>query len=228
MSLIADITLSGELLLFESTFETVPRAEFAFEDVHYLSDENGATAYVFFIWMSGCPVREWEEGLDVDETVNEFRKVTEIDGRQLYRIDTQRFSPDQPLVFPLCRRLDVTIVDSRRTAEGLHLQARFPSRETLNRFVDTVDGSNAKEISVERLYTETREEPNLQFDPTKKQLEALELALADGYFDVPSQTNLTELAELVGISRQAFSRRLNRGLSAVLEREFGRSAGNRT
>lgn len=50
---------------------------------------------------------------------------------------------------------------------------------------------------------------------TEKQYEALELALEEGYFDVPREHSATELAEKLGISRQAFSRRLQRAQRSV-------------
>ena len=50
---------------------------------------------------------------------------------------------------------------------------------------------------------------------TDKQHEALELALERGYFHVPRDISATELAEEVGISRQAFSRRLQRAEQSI-------------
>ncbi|WP_049999292.1 helix-turn-helix domain-containing protein [Halococcus sediminicola] len=50
---------------------------------------------------------------------------------------------------------------------------------------------------------------------TEKQREAIELALEQGYFEVPRQTTATELAEKMDISRQAFSRRLQRAEQTV-------------
>jgi predicted DNA binding protein len=50
---------------------------------------------------------------------------------------------------------------------------------------------------------------------TGKQHEALELALDRGYFAVPREISATELADEVGISRQAFSRRLQRAQQSV-------------
>jgi hypothetical protein len=50
---------------------------------------------------------------------------------------------------------------------------------------------------------------------TAKQREAVTLAFTEGYFQVPRETNLTELAAEVGITRQSFSRRLNRGIQQV-------------
>ncbi|MFC6977285.1 helix-turn-helix domain-containing protein [Halomicroarcula sp. GCM10025709] len=51
---------------------------------------------------------------------------------------------------------------------------------------------------------------------TGKQRKAVELAFTEGYFKVPRETNLTNLAETVDITRQSYSRRLNRGLHRVL------------
>jgi predicted DNA binding protein len=51
---------------------------------------------------------------------------------------------------------------------------------------------------------------------TGKQRQAMELAFDRGYFSVPRETTLSELGEAVGISRQAFSRRLRRGTYNLL------------
>jgi predicted DNA binding protein len=50
---------------------------------------------------------------------------------------------------------------------------------------------------------------------TEKQREALELALDEGYFAVPRENSATELADEVGITRPAFSRRLQRAQKQV-------------
>lgn len=52
---------------------------------------------------------------------------------------------------------------------------------------------------------------------TDKQREALLLAINHGHFSVPRESSQSDLAEELGISRQAFSRRLRRALSALLE-----------
>ncbi|MFQ3293780.1 MAG: hypothetical protein ACI9PP_000658 [Halobacteriales archaeon] len=52
---------------------------------------------------------------------------------------------------------------------------------------------------------------------TEKQHEALELAYDEGYFERPRRTNQAQLADELGISKQAFSRRLAR----VEEKLFG-------
>lgn len=54
------------------------------------------------------------------------------------------------------------------------------------------------------------------YDLTPKQRDALRLAFERGYFTVPREVSLTELADELDISRQAFTRRLHRGLYGIL------------
>lgn len=50
---------------------------------------------------------------------------------------------------------------------------------------------------------------------TGRQREALDLALEHGYFEIPRENNATELAEMLGISRPAFARRLRRAEQSI-------------
>ena len=52
---------------------------------------------------------------------------------------------------------------------------------------------------------------------TEKQTVALEIAVAGGYYEEPKETTITELAETVGISRQAFSHRLKEAEREVFQ-----------
>ena len=55
---------------------------------------------------------------------------------------------------------------------------------------------------------------------TDKQREALTLALERGYFKVPREHSATELSDELGISRQAYSRRLQRAQQSVFTNLF--------
>lgn len=50
---------------------------------------------------------------------------------------------------------------------------------------------------------------------TRKQLVAVELAVAEGYYEEPKETSIAELADTLGISRQAFSHRLSEAESRI-------------
>ena len=52
-------------------------------------------------------------------------------------------------------------------------------------------------------------------DITVKQREALELAVKHDYFEISSEITLTELSNLAGISRQAYTRWLTRAQNSI-------------
>lgn len=49
-----------------------------------------------------------------------------------------------------------------------------------------------------------------QFGVTPKQREALVTALQAGFYDIPQRATMTEVADTLGISQQALSKRLRR------------------
>jgi|GEM_PF-4145665 len=137
MALIAEVTLSNNLILFEKTFEHSQDAYCVFEDFHYLTDPDDRTNYVFFWWMSGAEPEAFNVGLREDSTVTGFHDVVELKGRHLYRVETKGFPPEQPLVYPTFRENDVTEIESVRDSDGLHLKARFPDRDALSRLIES-------------------------------------------------------------------------------------------
>ena len=91
---------------------------------------------------------------------------------------------------------------------------RGPDHENLSAFCETLRDAGI-ENTVERVWN-ARTPDGDAYGLTAKQREAVTLAFTNGYFDVPSGTNLTELAEHVEVTRQSFSRRLNRGIQQVV------------
>jgi predicted DNA binding protein len=80
------------------------------------------------------------------------------------------------------------------------------------------------DFHLNRLYREEQDQQTGDADKfglTPIQRETLEKALSDGYFDVPQQTNQETLATEFGVSNQALSARLRRGLNTLLMHTIG-------
>jgi predicted DNA binding protein len=60
---------------------------------------------------------------------------------------------------------------------------------------------------------------------TGPQREALVLAVERGYYDIPRRCSTAELAAVLGVSDQAVSERLRRGIATLVERTLGDDAG---
>lgn len=206
MTLIAELTLQTDLPLFETTFEAAPSAAFRIEDVHYVSDEDERTHYVFFVWLTSGDRAAFTAALDDDDTVRAFRHLSSPDGRALYRLTTSAFGPEQQLVFPTAREHDIAVVDTRRDATGLHLRFHVPSREALQSFVDDAR-EIAETVEVTRISVQ-------ELDDTAH--EALALAYDHGYFETPSEVTLDRLAEELDISSQTLSRHIRVGVRKLV------------
>jgi predicted DNA binding protein len=107
-----------------------------------------------------------------------------------------------------------TLLDAEGENEEWLFRMRFPNREATSRFREACD-ERGLSYDVRRIYS-LSELPARQHDLTDEQREALVAAFEAGYFRVPRDVSLSELAEDLDISPQAASGRLRRGLERVL------------
>lgn len=215
MSAIAELVLPDPIL-FEATFQAVPSAETRFEDIHYVRTGPDAIQYIFFAWTTGCDFDEFEAAVAADPTVAEWARLVEFDDRRLYRIVTSAHSPsEEPLVFPLYRKHDITALETRRTASGLDLRVRVPSRDALRAFErDLADRGTSLEVG--KIVPEDRTGTS-DHDLTEKQREALAIAVDRGYFETPKAVTLEELAGEFGATPQTLSRHLRVAVETLVE-----------
>ena len=67
-----------------------------------------------------------------------------------------------------------------------------------------------------RVYNIPEQQVEAEFGVTAPQREALILAVREGYYDLPRETNTTELGDQLGISDQAVTERLRRGIGTLV------------
>jgi len=223
MSLIADVTLSGDVILFEDALDATPAATYTFENVYCdLDAADRGHRYAFFWWTTGCSVAEAEAALDADPTVEAVRTVCDVEDATLHRVDTVAFPADQPLVFPTLRRHDATWVAARRDADGFHVRARFPDRDALDAFVDAAN-EVAATVDVRRL-READGRTAADYALTDRQREALETAHERGYFATPTEVSLDTLAEEFDVTPQTLSRHLRVAVEKVVGDAVGHAS----
>ncbi len=213
MSLIAELQLSGNLGVFDYTYNAVPSVSCTVEDFHHIQ-EDGSRRSVLFGLCQNCDFDTLETAMEEDPTIREWYLVAEVGNRHLYRVETVSFPSEQPLLFPACRRHNITVLSAWRDADGLYLRARVPSRETLQQFSRDID-EFADQFTLSRLYVEGQR-PDDGRQLTDKQREALALALEHGYFETPSQITLEELADQCEVTAQALSDRIRSAVQTLV------------
>lgn len=106
-----------------------------------------------------------------------------------------------------------TAVSARLDADGWHVQLRFPTREALSAAYDTWNTSQW-DVDIDRI-ANYDEEPLDRHGLTDTQQHAMKRAIEKGYYEIPRQTTLEDLADDLDTSHQALSeclRRANRTL----------------
>ncbi|EMA44780.1 helix-turn-helix domain-containing protein [Halococcus saccharolyticus] len=147
--------------------------------------------------------------------------LTDLDGsvtKTLYHIE---WTDDAELdgLLGVFRDNDILVEEAEGTATEWRFQIRAHNTGVLEAFQrECLDRDIPIEIT--QVYHNPTETEIDSYGLTPKQYEALALAFEQGYFTVPRESSLTELAEEVGISRQAYSRRLQRGLRGILAETF--------
>lgn len=164
------------------------------------------------VWVSGEDHAEFEERVRTHPSVKELRLLDKLGDRGLYRVEWEE--PPMDLIDAIVEA-DASVLQARGHDNWVfHL--RFSDDENLSQFHDDVVDRGIP-LHVDRTYTLTeatgRGHP---FDLTPNQREALVLALQRGYFATPREVRLDELADGLGITRQALSNRIRRGNEKIL------------
>lgn len=173
----------------------------------------------------GCrAVVQFEEGdrerldgtLRADDSVSGATHISTLPEGHIYSLDT-----DDHVLTTVGRGLvwaSSVLEHAERTGEAWEIRARFSDKSTVLAFRDELL-DNGVDIDIESI-VEDSEAPT-QFGITDPQREVLMLALQRGYFTVPRDASLSDLAGELGISSQAASERIRRGTRTLLENTLG-------
>lgn len=166
---------------------------------------------VLFVWAWGGDFERFEAALPDDPTIREFERIDDEGNRRLYRVVVDRSVITNP--DPIDRETGASRLSMETTAEGAVLEVRLPDREALRTYIDML---RENDFTVDLLRAHTAGQEDERYGLSKKQAKALREARSAGYFRVPRETDLETLADRLGISEQAVSERIRRGLDSVL------------
>jgi hypothetical protein len=158
-------------------------------------------------WMAVRVVGDasnFEAAMDDDVTVADYERLATADDRTLYRIE---------------------VADEARSkltygsfGDGWHVRARFPDREALARHCDRCRAMGVG-FELDSVYTADETGEGSLTGPQRK---ALSTALEMGYFSVPREATAGDVADRLGITKQAVSERLRRAMETAALRALGK------
>ncbi|APX96186.1 helix-turn-helix domain-containing protein [Natronorubrum daqingense] len=158
-----------------------------------------------YFWVTGETLSEFERALDEDNSVKNITEVDVVEDAKLYRAEwTENI---ETVIFAYVE-IGATILQASGRNDRWELQMRFDDQEKVADFREYCDEND---VSFELLQLQEQEQPmaSTQYDLTPKQRETLISALEEGYYEVPQQVTMSELAAEMGISQQALSKRFH-------------------
>lgn len=165
-----------------------------------------------YVWISGDGRDGYLEDVRDVGGVTSLARLEELSDRTLARVE---LSGAEPEVFRAVDDAGGTVLAYRGVGEGWTVRTRFPGRDGIAECYRLCDDRSVK-LTLRRVYSDSGVTGSVDYGLTPRQADALALATDRGYFEVPRQSTLSDLAAELGVSEQAVSELLRRGMLAVL------------
>lgn len=206
MSVIAEVTVEGNFALSELLAE-LPDIRVQLERVIPAGDRT-----VPLIWIHTDDPGPVEKHLREHRLVDTITLLDSFEDRALYRIEWTE-QPDS--IFEAMESQRADLLDAVGVGESWRFELRFPSHEALSKFHAHCKGVGLP-LTIGRIYRPSASESVSRYGLTDVQYDTLARALEEGYFNIPREIGSKELGRQLGISDQAVTERIRRGITNVL------------
>ncbi|MBX0322062.1 helix-turn-helix domain-containing protein [Halomicroarcula sp. F13] len=208
MPTIVSGTVPASDLALSHSLEALPELLFEVERIVTSGDD----ALMPMLWVRGGSRAEIESALDEDPTVDDVDLLGEFDDECLFRMEwVSRID----LIMQMLTNSEATVLDAVGKNDRWKVRVLYPRRSLFSKTHDFCE-EHGVEFDVSSI-RELDEEPAGRYGLTSAQYEVLSEASRRGYFKVPREVSLSELADELDISHQAASERLRRATDALVE-----------
>ncbi len=208
MAVIADVEFAPQEFELGRIFQTEEDVRFEIERMVPLGE-----SIIPFVWVYNGASGAFEDRVQNHPSVDSFEIRETHDERTLYAFE---WRSSRDLVLEGIQAVGGSLLEGTGTAERWRFEIRYPTHEALAEFqAFCLDGNISFEVA--RIYNPTKPEAGPWFGLSQPQREALVLATEEGYFAIPRQISTKELGRELGISDQAVTERLRRGISRLME-----------
>ena len=207
MSIVAHFSVPADAVALGRTLSAVPEMKLEVERLATHSRE-----WVMpFVWTVGDDFEAFESALAEDPTVREWSVVETFEETRLYEIRWVETVGD--LVDEVVD-MHGTVLEASATAGDWSLKIRFTDQSQVEKFQSYFEEEGVS-FTVRRL-THPSAPQQATFGLTDEQRETLVTAQREGYYRIPREISVAELAETFGLSANSISQRLRRGCDALV------------
>ena len=189
------------------TLQMVPEATFECEK----SVETAAGTVMPLVWARAPDAEELETALATDPTVNEAQLLSAFDDKRLYWME---WDDRIQLIVKVLLNEEATILDASTDSGRWVFRILYPTSDGLSEAGAFCEG-HGPPLDILSVH-EMVGDPSGRYGLTEAQYEALMLAYERGYYKVPQEASLGDIADRLNISHQSLSERLRRGNKVLI------------
>ncbi|RRJ31531.1 helix-turn-helix domain-containing protein [Halocatena pleomorpha] len=208
MTSIAEFAIPAEEFALQTTLERLPETEIEVDRVV----AHDSTHVLPFVWMSGPGSEKLQTVLAEDPSVTDCELLAEYEDEQFYNMT---WAADAQVVAYMITEQEATIQRAIAHDRSWHLQVLFPNRDGISAVSDYAQEHDYS-YDLRRLY-DVDAIRRVRYDLTSDQHEALVKGFERGYYDIPREAQLSDIAADLGISHQALSERFRRATRCLIE-----------
>ena len=161
--------------------------------------------------LLGSTRQEFGTEIERHPAVDELEALTTTEDGILYAL-TWDASNDTLLTG--IEEADARLLEGSGSSSEWSFEIRFPTHEAASRFQAHCT-DNGLRIGIDGVYNPTVPEAGVWGLLTDPQREAMIAAIENGYYDIPRNISTADLGDQLGISDQAVTERLRRGVSTL-------------
>jgi predicted DNA binding protein len=207
MSLFGEFQIPANEFVFHETFQAEPTMKVEIERV--VAADEILTPY---FWISHISPTTFAAAAGNDPTIEQLEKLDEFEEATLYRADWVEHI--ETLVYAYMR-IGAAILEAEGQKDEWLFRMRFDDREKFDQFSEFLNEEDVS-FDLHQLYEITHPRTRGEFALTPKQYEAVTTAWEMGYFDLPRDTTMKDVADELNIAPQSLSDRLRRAQDKLI------------
>ena len=169
-------------------------------------------AIIPYFWISADDTDKLTTDLSDELGIEQVKIIDKVEKQMFVRID---WNLDYESILTAIVNTGITLLSGIGKEKQWTFEVRASEQQDLSDF-QTYCRDNDISIELSELHAVSPLKSDREYDLTDGQREALVMAYSNGYFDSPRDAMQDDLAEELGITRQAVSSRLQRGMRRLV------------
>lgn len=208
MSVIVELEVAAESFELGRALAVPGRSDIELEDVVPLGGD-----VVPLFWLHDSDPADFATEVEQHEAVENLTVFEQTYDRTLYAL---QWNASSDRLLSAIIDLDGFLLSAAGRGRSWTFQVRFSDHGTLSEFSERCESKNIT-FDVLGLYNRTRPEAGPWYGLSEPQYETLNLAIDEGYYDIPRRISTQDLADKLGVSDQAVTERLRRAIRTLVD-----------